>query len=203
MLSDFRDYYKRLLADIDSYNKSGLSEIEKVEVCFKCSLDYWRQVQRLVKEREFSSYAEEIHFFKETKPCFTSLVEYFTYRYHALLFIPSHDNNEMKRFWQWEIRKIERFYEHNEAFYRYIQGGATDMDEAYFLRGDDLRGDNLRGDNSNSVINHHQVHDLDPHTATTHDYLVSMIRAYKLYEIHIREEINKLDAICLIPPYPL
>jgi hypothetical protein len=198
MLSDYRDYYKRLLADIDSYNNSGLSEVEKVEACFICSLDYWRQIQRLVKERDFCTYAEEILFFKEIKPCFTSLVEYFTYRYHALLFIPSHDNNEMKRFWQWEIRKIQRFYEHNEAFYRYIRGGATDMDELYFVR-----GDNLRRDNCNSVFNHHQIHDLDPQTATAYGYLVSMIRAYELYEIHIREEINKLDAICLIPPYPL
>lgn len=192
MLLDFKDYYKRLLADIDSYNNCGFSEIEMVEICFKCSLDYWRQVQRLVKERGFGTNAEEIYFFKEIKPGFTSLIEYFTHRYHALLFMPSHDHFEMRRFWQWEIRKIERFYEHNEGFCRYIRECATDMDEIYFLR----------GDHTNSVQNHHRVHDLDPQTATAYDHLVSMSRAYDLYEVYIRAEMNKLDAVCLIPPYP-
>ncbi len=39
-----------------------------------------------------------------------------------------------RRFWVWEQRKMEKFYESNEEFCRYIQTGDTSRDEDYFLR---------------------------------------------------------------------
>jgi hypothetical protein len=183
MMTDYLEYYQPLLAVLESHQAQGTPEISCIEACFKSSLDCWSKVQQLVKERGFQTAAEEIRFFKEIKPRFTGLIEYYTQRYHALLFMPVNDNIELGQFWRWEGRKIERFYENNEAFCRYMQEGATDKDEEYFLR------DNKKG----PALLHGRIHDLDPDTSTSHDYLVTMLSAYRLYERYINGEIKKLE----------
>lgn len=67
-------------------------------------------------------------------------------------------------------------------FCRYMWEGATDKDSEYFLRSANNSAPVLQG----------KVHDLDPAAATSHDYLVTMMVAYELYEVFIQEEIGKL-----------
>jgi len=176
------EYYQQLLAALASCEKEAASEIEKVESSFKCSLDYWSKLQKHIKQNGFSSPAEEIHFFKTIKPRFTSHIEYYTCRYHALLFMPADDPLELIRFWRWEMRKTEKFFEANEAFCRYMREGATDQDSAYFLRAGDQAIQAMPG----------RIHDADPMTATLGDQLVTMIGAYEMYQSYIQEEMQKL-----------
>jgi len=182
MSPDYQGYHQQLLTATALYQESEKPELEKIEACFKCSLDYWNKVKQLVKEFGFRTTGEEIHFFKKIKPLFTARIEYYTQRYHALLFMPVNDEEELRRFWEWEMRKIERFKENNEEFCRYMREGATDKDTEYFLRS---------ADNTPPLL-HGRVHDLDPETATSHDYLVTMIAAYELYNRFIQEKIKGL-----------
>jgi len=182
MSPDYQEYYQQLLRATALYQESEKPELEKIEACFKCSLDYWSKVKQGVKEFGFRTPGEEIHFFKKIKPLFTAYIEYFTQLYHALLFMPVNDDLELRRFWKWEMRKIERFQENNAAFCRYMQEGATDKDTEYFLRSAE----------NTAPFHHGRVHDLDPETATSHDYLVTMIAAYELYERFIQEKIKGL-----------
>lgn len=181
MLPDYQEYYAELLAAIESHHTLEGSEIGKIEASFKSSLNCWSRIQQLVKTHNFQSVTEEIFFFKEIKPRFTGLIEYYTQRYHALLFMPTHNAVELARFWKWELRKIERFYENNETFCMYIREGASDKDEEYFTREGKKAPSPQLG----------RIHDLDPATSSSHDYLVTMICAYKLYESFIKEEMKK------------
>src|SRR5882672_8072272 len=126
MSANYGEYYRQLLDALDLCQHSDGPEMEKIENCFKYSLDYWGKVREQVKEAGFDSAAEEINFFKEINPLYTGLFEYYTRRYHALLFLPANDKSEQGRFWLWELRKIERFFESNAGFCRYMQNGATD-----------------------------------------------------------------------------
>jgi len=182
MSLDHDECYRQLLAALASCEEGTASEIEKVELSFKFSLDYWSKLQKYIKQNGFSSPAEEIHFFKKTKPRFTSHIEYYTCRYHALLFMPADDPLELIRFWRWEMRKTEKFFEANEAFCKYMREGATDRDSAYFLRSGDYGGQVIPG----------RIHDIDPMTATPGDHLVTMIGAYEMYQLYIRAEMQKL-----------
>jgi RteC protein len=183
MSADYGEYYQQLLAAIDSCQQSVGPEMEKIESCFKYSLDYWGKLREQVKGNGFNSDAEEICFFKEVKPLFTGLIEYYTRRYHALLFLPSNDKAEQGRFWLWELRKIERFFENNAGFCRYMQEGATDKDEEYFLRGGNT------GANSSAV----RVHVLDTDISALHDPVLAMMNAYALYKEFIEGETRKLE----------
>jgi hypothetical protein len=153
-----------------------------IEICFKCSLDFWAKLQKQIKKDGFQSPEEEIYFFKKVKPRFTAYIEYYTCRYHALLFRPSDDQLELARFWKWELRKIEKFNEINQDFCRYVRDGLTERDAEYFLRAGNRGVQVMTG----------RIHDLDPGTATPGDYLVTMMGAYELYETYIHEELKKL-----------
>ena len=182
MSPDYQEYHHQLLTETSLCQDSGKSDMEKIEACFKCSLDYWGTIKQLVKTHTFQTPEEEIYFFKKVKPLFTARIEYYTHRYHALLFMPVNDALELRRFWKWELRKMERFYENNEDFCRYMRDGSSDKDSEYFLRASNPTAALLQG----------KVHDLDPETATSHDYLVTMIAAYELYEGFVQEEIRNL-----------
>jgi len=182
MLQNYDVYHEQMLTALTACEEKATSEMEKVESCFKCSLDHWGKIQKQVKNHDFQTLAEEIHFFKTIKPRFTSFIEYYTCRYHALLFMPTGDNLELVRFWKWEMRKTEKFFENNEVFCRYMREGATTKDEEYFLR----------ASNNGVQVMHGRVHDVDPRTATPGDYLVTMISAYEMYQAFILEEMKKL-----------
>ena len=133
MLPVYREYYQQLLTAFQSHNEMQRPEMERIEANFKSSLDYWGKVCKRVRQKGFSSEMEEIIFFKDVKPTFTAYIEYYTYRYHALLFLPADDLLERKRFWRWEEKKIERFYENNGEFCQYMRDGETQRDAEYFF----------------------------------------------------------------------
>ena len=178
----YHEHLSALHAALDECQQKPGPEMGKVESCFKCSLDHWASVQKQVRITDFGSPAEEIYFFREIKHRFTSPIEYYTNRYHALLFMPAEDNLELMRFWKWELRKIEQFYENNEEFCWYIREGATDKDAEYFLR----RECRLPS------AGYGQIHDLGPGLATPWDHLLTIMGAYEMYRDYIRAELRKL-----------
>ena len=187
MPPEYQDCYRQLLAVIDFHHASGRPEMEVVETCFKSSLDFWNKVYRKVSLQGFGTTAEEIGFFKAVKPGFTAWIEYYTYRYHVLLFRPSHSPLDIQRFWKWEQRKMERFYENNQEFCRYMKNGATDRDKEYFLR-------NSRPSCSARPSN--LMYDLDSEMSSPMDHLVTTIKAYELFEkyIHLINQTCHLEA---------
>jgi hypothetical protein len=191
MSPEYQEYYHQLLATIRQQKESEKPEMEKVEGCFKASLECWGRIRTLVKQKGFEDIGEEILFFKEVKPLFTSHIEYYTNRYHALLFMPIHDARELHRFWEWEMRKIERFYENNREFCCYIRQGQTHKDAEYFLRGAQKPAIRIR-------LPLGLIHDQDADLATSHDHLATMISAYNLYEQHIQTELGKLNSYIVL-----
>ncbi|MBS1665728.1 MAG: RteC domain-containing protein [Bacteroidetes bacterium] len=174
MSPEYQEYYQQLLSAFHSHNEIDRPEMERIEACFKSSLDCWGKVCKLVRQKGFSSEKEEIIFFKHVKPAFAAYIEYYTYRYHVLLFLPTEDLLERKRFWRWEEKRIERFYENNREFCRYMRDGETGRDAEYFLR--------KAGDRNNGG-----ALELDEDLVSPKDHLVTLMKAYALYEEYIHD----------------
>jgi hypothetical protein len=191
MLPEYQEYHDQLLTAIGSQGVSDGLEMGRIEACFKISLECWGKVRKLAQEQGFKSAGEEIHFFRNIKPLFTSFIEYFTYCYHALLFMPAHDTLELKRFWKWELSKIDRFRESNRDFCQYIQQGLTDRDEEYFLRSSHTMAVRAR-------LPLGLLQDPDAGMVTSHDQLVTLIGSYDLYEKHIAKEMEKLGEVIVL-----
>lgn len=182
MKLDYQEHHRGLLDAIEALQRTGLSDIEKIESSFKVSLEFWSRLKHHIKKQGFRSEADEIFFFRTVKPGFTSHIEYFTCRYHALLFKPGEEGEELARFWRWELRKIEKFHELNREFCTYIRVGHTERDQEYFCRREQVNTAWVTG----------RIHDVDPGTSTWGDHLVTMMKAYELYELYIRAEMKKL-----------
>lgn len=174
MSPEYQEYYQELLSTFRSIEESRRTGMERIEACFKSSLDCWMKVRINATQKGFSSEVEEIQFFKEVKPTFTAYIEYYTYRYHALLFCPEENSLEERQFWKWEEKKIERFFENNRDFCVYIEKGDTSRDAEYFLRS------SCEPDSGSLVFG------LDEGLVSPKDHLVTLLKANRLYEKYVR-----------------
>ena len=186
MPPEYQEYYQQLLTAFHSHEETSRNESEMIEACFKSSLDVWGRICNLVKVTGFKNTCDEIIFFREIKPAFAAFIDYYTFRYHALLFAPVNDVTELKRFWRWEERKMQRFFDENHEFCRYIRCGHTHRDAEYFLR--------AAGEPS-PRNDHDLIHDIDSELVSPKDPLVTIMKAYELYEKYINQKLlNHLEA---------
>ena len=185
MSPEYQEYYQELLAAFRSHEDDHTAQMEVIEACFKSSLDYWGRIAKLVRTKGFGGEKDEILFFKEVKPAFAAFIEYYTYRYHALLFAPVNNPTELGRFWRWEEKRMQRFYETHREFCSYMREGATHRDAEYFLRVS-LPPDTQR--TSGDLI-----HDGDSGLLSPKDPLVTIMKAYELYGLHIETIVASLN----------
>jgi hypothetical protein len=182
MNANFLELYEALVRDINAILARDLSDKEKMELCFRCCIEHWNRLKEEIKSEGFASDAEEIHFFRNIKPRFTGEIEYYTQRYHAILFLPPADASSRQDFWEGEIGRIDKFFGSFHIFFAYYSSGKTDQDDRYFLR--------RNSDGSN--LAHANVFDMDQATATSHDWLLTNKIGYEKYKKFAQIEQGKL-----------
>jgi hypothetical protein len=187
MLPEYQEYYQALLAAIHFHENEEMAEMKMIEACFKASLDAWGKIGNLARKNGFRDQSEEIRFFKEVKPTFGACIEYYTYRYHAMLFTPVGDQAELRRFWRWEERKMQRFFDDNREFCTYMRDGNTRRDKEYFVRCPTaFDGNRPSGD---------LIHELQTDLLSPKDHLVTIMKAYERYAIFIETKLlNHFEA---------
>lgn len=142
-------------------------------------------LKKIVHKYKFKSRNEEIHFFKEIKPQFTSKLYY----YNTILRIetqkPIGANEVLKSYYQLEQSRIKAFFDNNLDFYKYYRFRNNYLDEKYFLRGN--------FDIKNNLVDF--FIELDPKFSTSHDNKVANIIANDLLLIYIDKKIIELDVL--------
>jgi|SRR5450432_3056256 len=103
-----------------------------IECCFNVGLKYWSAIQMDPEALNFASTRDEIDYYKIVKPLFKSQIEYYNLLYQAELLRPT-ERTELKEFWVKEQQRLDKFTQENLEFYTYYKGGATHLDEDYFL----------------------------------------------------------------------
>ena len=134
----------------------------------------------LCKKHKFQNQEQEIHFFKEIKPSFTSKLIYYNEIYSIETNCPFGGTHTLRNYYKAQIVKLEEFYENNEDFYRYYRKGNNLLDHKYFLRGQQdikLNLDSL-------------CWQADPKFATSHDFKVAQIRANDLLKVYLETRMN-------------
>lgn len=169
--------------DIQICKNKGFDEEKEIECCFQVCSKYWNEVRIVLSNYEFKTDTEEIDFFKNIKPLFTSEIEYYNLLYHAQLFKPPFDEEELQKFWQREFIRMERFIENHQAFYQYILNNDTSLDAIYYLR------QNLDG----SVVVNAGVDEIHNKTSTTQDALLAQYFALKRYSVYVQNQIENIN----------
>ncbi|HEY4481800.1 MAG TPA: RteC domain-containing protein [Candidatus Brocadiaceae bacterium] len=175
MKKEFELLFNKMIEEIESCTMSGMNENEMAESCFWLTCMYWRTVKELIKERGFKNEKEEIEFFKEIKPRFTSKIEYFVLLTSGLEFVPT-DKEKAIEYWKEEEMKYQRFRVKNEDFICYYDRGSNEMDVIYFKRVNEDRKPLLK------LISY----DGDPEFCSAQDYLVRNLIANRMYHEYVK-----------------
>lgn len=137
---------------------------------------YWVLARYDLSKHRFDTVAQEIEFFKEVKPLFIAEADYYSLLYHAELFRRDvTDPIQLERFWQRELLRLKRFEQEQQDFVGYWRSGRTDQDQFYFVR-------QLKG---KSCPEKALADDLEKQQATSHDHLISTMKALERYNQYI------------------
>ena len=182
MKQQFQCIYLRMKEDVDNCRQLELPELEKVERCFRTVAGCWVHVKEALTDHHFANEEEEIDFFKNVKPLFTSQIEFYTLTYQGLLFKPETDRVKIESFWESESGRLQRFRENKEAFVQYYKSGDTSLDKKYFLRNSN--------DTRNGVTP--KVYDKNADFSTSHDWLVAALMAHEMYHEYAKSKLGEL-----------
>jgi hypothetical protein len=174
--------YSKMLAETDTCRQQHSIEKEQIECAFRTCEMNWKQLQHMLHDHRFRNEEDEAWFFRNIKPKFTGLLEYYAMVYKAALFIPDDNPQDIHKFWQNEIHLARRFFSEHESFYHYYKTGDMDMDNIYFVR---ANGDPTAFPTS-------RVYTTDPRVTTTHDHLIASFIARERYITYVEQQLARM-----------
>ncbi len=166
----------------DQLNFIHLEIDDAIEICEKAIKIILTSVEELKKDiskRKFKSQEEEIRFFREIRPQFTSKLIYYNKIYKIETKKPRGGRRIVRKYYRNELQKLKQFFDYELEFYKYYRTGSTYLDYKYFVRGDfdiKLSLDSL-------------YFESDLQFATLHSYKVAKIMAHDLLEVYIEDKL--------------
>lgn len=95
---------------------------------------YFKELKEHISEYTFNNEAEEIQFFKETKPQISSKLLYYNCIRNFETSRPIGSDIVQKTFTLQQLDLLKGSFDNNIDFYRYYRAHRTDFDQHYFLR---------------------------------------------------------------------
>lgn len=155
----------------------------KCEKSVEVTITTIQKVKKEILRVGFKSVSEEIHFFKEIKPQFTSKRIYYNSVYRIETKKPSGSTRILKKYYNNELEKLKRYFDDNLDFYKYYRTKSTYLDYKYFVRGS--------FDVKQSLDNFYYETDLN--FSTSHDFKIAKIIANDLLQLYLEDCIKLLD----------
>ena len=140
------------------------------------------KLKEIVEKEDFENTPDEIEFFKKIKPCPMSYLIYFSEVRSCETRKPKAGKNFQFRFFEKELRKINKFFYKNNDFVQYMEQGHEYLDHQLFTR------NHRKNYPFTPMINYYQY----PEFSSSHDMLWAKIQAmYRLIHF-IREAMEAL-----------
>lgn len=165
----------------------GLEDIAEkklsAEKRLSASLQLIRSLLNQLREQAilhpFKGRMEEIHFFKNVKPCFLSAKIFEQERYNLEQSKPIGTWEKLLTFYEKELDIIQRFFAQYAYLYQYYRSGLVELDELYFVRGAEV-----------PAVFVPEYGEPDPEFSTAGDYLFAKFKAFEQLRDYILEYIR-------------
>ena len=182
-----KEFIQTLQAELDSQLQFIRLEtedpIKSAELSIKILLSVIDKLKKFTLRYKFKSDAEEIHFFKHSKPQFISKLIYHNRILNIETKKPYGGEKVTRKYLNNELDKLKRFFDNNLEFYKYHRTNSTYLDHKYFIRG--------KHDIKLSLDTFY--FEADHRFCTSHDYKVAKIIAHDLVQVYLEDEIASLD----------
>lgn len=157
--------------------------IKKCEKAIEVILISFTKLKSLISNYKFKSETEEIIFFKETKPQFTSKLIYYNMIYKIEMKRPNGGNRIVKKYFQNELQKLKAYFDNELDFYKYYRSGSSYLDHKYFLRG--------KYDIKLALDSYY--FETDTSFSTSHDFKVARILANDLIQLYLEDQLIMIE----------
>ncbi|MBP4139189.1 RteC domain-containing protein [Flavobacterium geliluteum] len=157
--------------------------IKKCEKAIEISINSKEKLRVLIQKTNFKSDEEEIQFFKEIKPQFTSKVIYYNTIFNIEMKKPNGGTRVLKKYYNNELIKLKAFFDNELDFYKYYRSGNIYLDYKYFLRG--------KFDIKLSLDSYY--FEADKTFATSHDFKVAKILANDLIQLYLENQLIMIE----------
>ncbi|MEM0577828.1 RteC domain-containing protein [Flavobacterium polysaccharolyticum] len=159
------------------------NQIEKCESAIDIILKSIDVVKKIISKNSFKSDLEEVLFFKETKPQFTSKLIYYNMIYKIEMKRPNGGNRILKKYYHNELLKLKSFFDNELEFYQYYRSGSTYLDYKYFQRG--------KFDIKLALDSYY--FEADTTFSTSHDFKVARILANDLIQLYLESQLVMIE----------
>ena len=167
-----------LLQKLQQIESSESDFFTRTTACLTLCVEHLDELRAQVAGYHFPDTAAEIHFFKKVKPAILSRIIYYRKVMDLHLDIcPGCGHIEEQQLTA-ALHASTQFFERNRGFYNYYRMGATQYDEALFVRG--RSGVNLFR-NSN--------YDVDPVFSTGYDGKLAKFMAHELFVEYVNRRL--------------
>ncbi len=140
-------------------------------------------LKELVRQRDFKSQLEEIHFFKNVKPHIFGTLIYYLKLYDIEYKSPKGRKKQRLKYFNDQMDKIQNYYNTQVDFCHYNLNMQTHLDEQYFLR--DNKGKCFHIDICDYVT--------EKYFSTSHDGILATLFAYNKLEHYFTYKINQIE----------
>jgi hypothetical protein len=176
LLKDFEEVINEIIS------REGMSHLKRAEKAIPVCNKTLSLMQDIVEKEDFESPEMEITFFKSIKVIPMSFLIYFSEIRSCEVQKPKAGVDFQVRFFEKEIKKINKFFSRNSDFVHYMEQGHSYLDHQFFSRS------HFNNFPLTPVINYYQY----PEFTTSHDMLWAKIQAMYKYIHYIRSSIQIL-----------
>ena len=159
------------------------NSIKKCEKAVEIILISIKKKKKNITKNIFKTDSEEIQFFKEIKPQFSSKLIYYNMVYKIEMKRPNGGNRIVKKYFQNELQKLKAYFDNELDFYKYYRSGSSYLDHKYFLRG--------KFDIKLALDSYY--FETDTSFSTSHDFKVARILANDLIQLYIEDQLIMIE----------
>ena len=179
--TDIKSFAEELLAglnvQLELLANDSLDLIETANRALLVIKPVIQELRKFVLAYEFIDIEEEITFFKDIKPLFTSKYYFYNKLLSLKISEPYEPNEPLKEYYTEQLKLLQEVVKENYDFHFYYLSGATYHDCVYFTRGND---------NLASI-------EYDVKFSTGYDLLVAKMLANQLFKEHLLSTMRDLD----------